>query len=201
MTTKFNVPYIFNPGVLVGRLPDKLFKKVQKAILDPRARTTPSLKHDLVGSISNEFITPDIPELVSFVGSMYEEWQKIYETDPAPYKIEPIWTNYMKAGEFNPNHSHPGALAVFVLWMQIPYDIEEEMAVGGYENPKYPAKNSCFEFTYSKLDGTIINKPIYVDKSYEGMIIMFPSTLMHCVYPFRTSDGERISIAGNIYPV
>jgi hypothetical protein len=201
MTTKFNVPYIFNPGVLVGRLPDKLFKKVQKTILDPRARTTPSLKHDLVGSISNEFITPDIPELVSFAGSMYEEWQKIYETEERAYKIEPIWTNYMKAGEFNPNHSHPGALAVFVIWMQIPYDIEEEMAVGGYENPKYPAKNSCFEFTYSRLDGTIINKPIYVDKSYEGMIIMFPSTLMHCVYPFRTSDGERISIAGNIYPV
>lgn len=200
MTTQFNVPYIFNPGVLVGRLPDKLFKKVQKGILDPKARTMPSLKADLVGSIANEFVTPHVPGFVEFIDSMYQEWRKVYETDSVPYKIEPIWTNYMRAGEFNPNHSHPGALAVFVIWMQIPYDIDEELRVGEYENKNYPAKNSCFEFTYSKLDGTIVNKPIYVDKSYEGMIVMFPSTLMHCVYPFRTSDGERISIAGNIYP-
>jgi len=28
---------------------------------------------------------------------------------------------------------------------------------------------------------------------------MFPSSMTHCVYPFFTSDKERISIAGNIY--
>lgn len=190
---------MFNPGVLVGRLPDKLFKRVKKAILDPRARTMPSMKGGLVGSIDNEFVTPDIPEFIPFVSEMYEEWRRIYETESVPYSIKSVWTNYMKAGEFNPNHGHPGALAAFVIWMQIPYDINEELTVGGYENKNHPAKNSCFEFIYSRLDGTIMTNPIYVDKSYEGMIIMFPSTLMHCVYPFRTSDGERISIAGNIY--
>jgi dolichol kinase len=45
-----------------------------------------------------------------------------------------------------------------------------------------------------------MNAPVFVDKSMEGTVTMFPSSMIHCVYPFRTSDGERISIAGNIYP-
>jgi hypothetical protein len=158
-----------------------------------------SLSHDLVGSIDDEFATPYVPEFIQYISEMYEEWRTTYCTEVAEYSIGPVWTNYMKKGEFNPNHSHPGALAVFVVWMQIPYDIEEEMNYSSYNNPNYSSKNSCFDFTYATLDGTIRNEAIFVDKNHEGTIMMFPSTLIHCVYPFRTSDGERISIAGNIY--
>jgi hypothetical protein len=37
-----------------------------------------------------------------------------------------------------------------------------------------------------------------VDKTFEGKIAFFPSKLSHCVYPFYSSDGIRISISGNI---
>ena len=37
-----------------------------------------------------------------------------------------------------------------------------------------------------------------VDKTWEGMMLMFPSKLHHSVYPFYTSDEKRISVSGNI---
>jgi hypothetical protein len=196
----FNVPYIYNPGVLTGRLPNHLLKKIKKAVNDPSARNQPGMTKDLVGSIREEYVTPEVPGLREYIDEMYSAWVDVYKTSPQEYTIDPIWTNYMKKGEFNPNHNHPGALAVFVIWVTIPYNIEDEVQFNEYNNPMYPAKNSCFEFTYTALDGRIINSPIYVDKTYEGMVSMFPSTMIHCVYPFYTSDEERISIAGNIYP-
>ena len=40
--------------------------------------------------------------------------------------------------------------------------------------------------------------PLFIDKTWEGTIVMFPSWLNHSVYPFYTSDDYRISISGNI---
>ena len=37
-----------------------------------------------------------------------------------------------------------------------------------------------------------------LDPSMEGYMVMFPSETQHCVYPFYTSDEERISISGNL---
>jgi len=37
-----------------------------------------------------------------------------------------------------------------------------------------------------------------VDKSWNGVILMFPSTTKHAVYPYYTTDKERITISGNI---
>lgn len=200
MKHTFSIPYLFNPGLLAGRLPNHLLKKVKKAVNDPKARTKQSMSNELVGSIKGEYVTPEIPELIDYIDNLYQAWVDTYKTPDVPYEISTIWTNYMKKGEFNPNHNHPNALAVFVIWITIPYDVQKEIEYDGWDNPKYPPKNSAFEFTYSTLDGRVVNAPVFVDKSMEGTITMFPSSLLHCVYPFRTSDEERISIAGNIYP-
>ena len=40
---------------------------------------------------------------------------------------------------------------------------------------------------------------VYVDKEFEGKILMFPAGLSHCVYPFYTSNKKRITSSGNIY--
>jgi hypothetical protein len=46
--------------------------------------------------------------------------------------------------------------------------------------------------------GRIVQNRIEVDKSWEGTMIMFPSSLHHMVHPFYTSDEYRISISGNL---
>jgi hypothetical protein len=195
----FIIPSLFNPGLLAGKLPEPLFSRVKEAVTNPEVKKTRPVTEHLVGTIRHEYSTPEIPGLRDYIHEMYSTWKNIYKTPDVPYTIDPIWTNYMRKGEFNPNHMHPGALAVFVIWVNIPYDLQKELSYNDYNNPNYPPKNSCFEFTYSTYEGKIISSPVFVDKSMEGTITMFPATLTHCVYPFFTSEGERISIAGNIY--
>ena len=37
-----------------------------------------------------------------------------------------------------------------------------------------------------------------MEKDIEGYMVMFPSRLMHQVFPFYESDKERITISGNV---
>ena len=37
-----------------------------------------------------------------------------------------------------------------------------------------------------------------MEKEAEGYLVMFPSRLLHQVFPFYKSTGERISISGNV---
>lgn len=200
----FYVPYLFNPGILAAKMPESLLSKVKEIVTNPDAKKITidqygrTARQTLVGSIKQEFFTPNIQELNKFINEMYTEWKSVYKTSGLPYKIETMWTNYMKKGEFNPNHIHPNTLAVFVIWVTIPYNIEDELEYDGYESETEPSRNSAFEFTYTTYSGEIRTSTIYVNKEMEGTVCMFPGTLRHCVYPFYTSDEERISISGNI---
>lgn len=114
-----------------------------------------------------------------------------------PYDINKPWVNFQKKHEFNPLHKHAGMYS-FVLWIQIPYLIEDEMDSPSVvdSNTKRPG---CFEFAYTATMGQIKTHAILADKKLENHMIIFPSTMMHCVYPFYTSDDYRISVAGNYF--
>jgi len=99
------------------------------------------------------------------------------------------WINVQERGEYIPNHDHEGVLS-YSIWMTIPYDIEQELA-----NSKFA---STFQFSYLSIVGDQLDHTIAVDKSMEGTLMMFPSNLKHCVYPFYTTENRRLSISGNI---
>lgn len=103
------------------------------------------------------------------------------------------WINIQLKNQFIPNHNHNGLLS-YVIWVNIPYDIDKE------RNEKIKGRNhaSCFEFSYQNILGYTVQKLFKVSKDDEGTLMIFPSRLTHCVYPFYTSDDKRISISGNI---
>ena len=106
------------------------------------------------------------------------------------------WINFQKKHEFNPFHRHSGVFS-FVYWTQIPYNIEDEMNLEFVKNSTKPCA-SCFSLYYSSLIGEMLERPFNLDKKDEGMFVIFPSKMNHSVYPFYTSNEERISISGNI---
>ena len=59
-------------------------------------------------------------------------------------------------------------------------------------------KAGHFCFLYSGPDGRVLSEDIPVDKKYEGKMALFPASLNHQVYPFYTSDEQRITISGNV---
>ena len=120
------------------------------------------------------------------------------ESDNNNLKVESVWLNMQKKLEVNPLHNHDGTLS-FVAWLYIPFKLEDERNMPNCKNSRTVELASTFQFVYNTALGTIANCPMFVESGWEGKIVMFPSKLLHMVYPFQTSDDYRISIAGNLY--
>jgi hypothetical protein len=112
------------------------------------------------------------------------------------YKAGDSWVNFQRKGEFNPLHSHSGNFS-YVLWVKIPYTIEEEKAATSYVAEDRNC-SGCFTFQYTDVLGSINPWQVPADKSYEGTMILFPALMNHSVHPFFSSDEYRISISGNL---
>lgn len=158
------------------------------------------LNDTLAGNIEQEYQTPKgreilQPHLISLVDEYFECSKQRHECPH--WHIGDVWMNFQKKHEYNPLHNHNGNLS-FVLWVQIPYELKNELSLPNCVNSNTPT-NSSFVFTYTNLKGEVISDQLNIDKSWEGSIIMFPSCLNHMVYPFYTSDEYRISMSGNIF--
>lgn len=184
-----------NPGVLRTKLPDDIFNQLKADALADADNKIP-YNHNLVGQINGEYEIKVRPYFERIINDMWIEYRNRFDyCHLKPYNIpETSWINVQKKHEFNPVHHHDGAVA-WVIWLQIPYDLKEELSLFS------SAKNqdaSLFNFYYNTLTGTQDNHPLPIDKEWEGTMVMFPAMLKHSVHPFYTTDVPRISIAGNI---
>lgn len=188
-----------------SKIPDdilSLLKKESNYILKNEDQTIKYNKH-LAGNIEKEFslekykkiLEPIIYKLAYEFIEHSDDDNCLCDKDANLY-LKDIWINFQKKYEFNPLHDHSGIFS-FVLWIQIPYDLEEELNLANSKNSRVPS-NSLFEFVFADFMGKVGTSRIYVDKSYEGTIMLFPSSINHLVYPFYTSDEYRISISGNL---
>ena len=154
---------------------------------------------ELAGNLEKEYSTHKSQEILKpYLISLANEFHKhLEENEHYPqWDIKDLWINFQKKYEYNPLHDHDGVLS-FVLWVQIPYNLKDELSHPNCINSNTPS-NSLFEFVYTDFMGKLVHNKIEVDKSWEGTMIMFPSFLNHMVSPFYTSDDYRISISGNL---
>ena len=116
-----------------------------------------------------------------------------------PMALNQMWVNFQKKYEFNPIHFHSGLFS-FIVFLQIPYDLEEEDKVFPFVHHTGKATSRLsFLVTHghSYLTG-VRDIRINVDKSFEGKMLLFPASLQHLVYPFYTSEDYRITVSGNL---
>ena len=160
---------------------------------DPRDLVIPNL-YDIV------FNQVDNPKMFDFISMELENIYKrigLENVRLEPY-LTKLWVNFQKKGEFQPIHNHSGVFS-FVIWMDIPYHSKDE---GNLPTAKTSNKNhrgGNFSFVFS--DGTrrsVREHVIEMSPEMNGHCCFFPSDLSHQVYPFYTSDKDRISISGNI---
>lgn len=194
-------------GYLECTLPFPYFNKL---LININNRVNGSkANHRLAGQIENEedlsldLIPENVKKIIKNGCHQYVEifgLKEIKKFRNYDFQFESSWINFQKKGEYNPIHNHTGSL-VFVIWLQIPYNLEDE-----YNHPSSINSNSksasLFEFANISnqfTDG--INSSIKIDKTYEGKMIIFPSDMDHTVYPFFTSDEYRISMSGNLHLV
>lgn len=182
-----------------GKLPNDTLNEVKD--LCENYHNDPNLKRynsNLAGFIQDEYLlTDEIKNLV--MPHIYEGANSLFEQSSMKWSLNSGWVNYQKKYEINPLHNHTGLLS-FVIWINIPYNLDEELNLPYVKDSTIRKSATAFTFVYSNIHGTLCQQPFRIDKRGEGKFVVFHSQLHHMVYPFYTSDGHRISIAGNIEP-
>tara|TARA_R100000315_G_C5181736_1_gene105441 strand:- start:174 stop:776 length:603 start_codon:yes stop_codon:yes gene_type:complete len=179
-------PLLFHTTILPGHL-----KKLRSI-----CRKDPKLDHrkSLAGIIQHEYtielrdyLEIMVPYLSDF-NQAAKEWYSFKKG--ADIVVTSAWVNYMKAGEFNPPHIHTGCDFSSVLFLDIPEELKKENKayVGTASGP------GCIQFLSGEPSKYSIHQKTFFPN--EGDFFMFPGSLRHLVYPFK-SDIERISIAAN----
>lgn len=194
-----------NIGIVEIKLSDEQFNYVKQCIENKGE----SLKKTLVGNIDNSYRLEDKDNW--FFNNVCKDAMQCYkdcfvnlgETVPTTknhdYVLDAWWVNYQKKHEFNPLHDHTGVYS-FVIWVKIPteHEHQHELSIAKGVNPFGGSVAGDFAFHYTNIIGRqstfVYNMGGYV----EGSMVLFPSELRHCVYPFYECDEERVSISGNI---
>ena len=160
----------------------------------------------LAGHLLHQYQLDNIPELNSFVidlATMYDRHHRLSSSFSKVFSkkvklsADRSWINFQGPTEYNPVHGHSGLIS-WVIWVKIPYNRIEEAECFPDRKPE-DVLNGDFQFIYTNHLGRITTSQLALDKEYEGKIVLFPSTMMHAVYPFYTVDSYRVSVAGNIY--
>lgn len=201
-------------GFLECIVPDKVMQALKLEIdqmVDTNFTNADKHNYELAGAIEKEYKLKEcVPVVESFASMMVNDYWAKFNSDNKNFKhalmknnqgTPDLWVNFQKKHEYNPLHTHGGLLS-FVIWYQVPYDIEEERKLPFYQNLNdCSAGEFCFAYPDPYNAGGVSTHKIVVDKSKEGHMIIFPASLRHQVYPFYTSDDYRISVSGNLIPV
>lgn len=177
-------PLLFSTNI-ENSISEKLLKNFNKS--------RNSYKKELANTIKEEFefdknlFSEEIKPYLSTYLSVAENWynRKICKE----IQITHCWINFMKKNEFIPLHDHNTDLSS-VLYLKVPEKIEEDEIE--FLN-KFGGPGSII-FKYGENKNLNITTTIFKPKKND--LLIFPSSLIHLVYPFKFED-ERISIATN----
>jgi|TARA_R100001594_G_scaffold7640_1_gene20509 hypothetical protein len=150
---------------------------------------------ELAGVLKNQFHYRDKAKFQKFMEGTFnvynhamQRWKN--EKTPSTYFLEKLWINFQGPNEFNPPHSHGGALS-FVIFLKIPIELRAE-------NQNYKGLSAGpggITFLYGETeDRCITNHSVFPEV---GDMYVFPAWVKHWVYPFST-DCTRISVSGNV---
>tara|TARA_R100000963_G_C4619625_1_gene87524 strand:+ start:227 stop:856 length:630 start_codon:yes stop_codon:yes gene_type:complete len=191
-----------NSGWLEIKLSKEILNHLNKAIKKKKQ----NYNHKLVGHIEGSYILEDkdnwffktvlLKCITEYISKFGGHVVPITFTRDCPYVLNSLWVNYQKKHQFNPVHHHTGAFS-FVIWIKIPTSHKKESKVSFVKHANLTSASS-FTFLYSNILGHLQYFEYKLEPQDEGTMLFFPSRLNHAVYPFYTSNKNRISISGNI---
>jgi len=162
------------------------------------------MNDELVGNLLYEYeLTKTYDHIQNLITPCIWEYNNIFNypnnlevlKEAKMLKLDRPWVNIMQKHEYNPIHNHSGVMS-FVIWMKVPYTMEEEKAAKPYV-PKHSNIAGHFALHYVDTLGYIKTETIPVDSSYNGVMCLFPASMHHSVFPYYSSDDYRVTVAGN----
>ena len=171
----------------------ELFLKEAKASNEDATSTLAGILHKEVNLRDKDKFKKFFEQYFSLYNHALSTWvldlAVTHEINPK-YYLNRLWCNFQRPNDFNPPHSHSGALS-FVIYIQIPEELRKENAAF----KGLSAGPGGVTFTYGDVEVNSIGHHSVFPQ--EGDMFIFPAWLKHWVYPFK-SDCTRISISGNV---
>ena len=190
----------FGPRVMKSSVPQNIIDIINNkanAILNDDTKSKDlDYSANLAGNVKKEVALSlgEVKSLETIVNKLVTEYiMKTVGNQFNPENTNMTYTSWVVsqyAGDFNPVHIHDSQLSG-VLFLKLPPNYEEE-----YRREDHYPSVGCLEFVGSVPN--TFSKHSWMCKPTIGDLYLFPSWLLHQVYPFR-SDGERRSMAFNIH--
>ena len=191
----------WGPCLMGTKCPDN----VVSYLLDAKNKIDEDARSTLAGHIEKElffkqehkrfFIEHTKHIFSKYIDILTTEWNPMAKMQFDTMELDKFWINTMKAGEFNPMHTHSGQIS-FVIFIKVDPEINEEhkTTICNHSGP------GVLEFHY----GQYMKNEIGLIHRYEvfpevGDMFVFPAYLQHMVVPFKSKNAERISCSGNIF--
>ena len=204
----FEVAKHFGPFMASIELPEEvvvnLTKMTDKLLKNPN---TPSHGHQLAGVIHDEkriyqqdFIDAGVNDMLEGCVRTYVYESIIRHGVPQDATVESqinsAWIVSQYENEYNPAHNHTGCEISGVLYLKVP-DIKGRRKIPSKEQKRDNDGDIVFPYmSESQREGEVLSKGILQATPTRGLMLIFPSWLLHTVYPF-IGEGERRSIAFN----
>tara|TARA_A100001515_G_scaffold91598_1_gene73032 strand:+ start:2798 stop:3445 length:648 start_codon:yes stop_codon:yes gene_type:complete len=192
----------FGPTIMKFTLPDALIADFNAACDEISKSEELKNKLDfsnyLVGKVRQEFLIPDNvidKHLTYFYNCLGAYYKFMFESglvrkEKTNAKKLSGWFVRSFAGDFNPCHVHNGCNMSCVGYLKLP-DWEAEKKADSQDN--CPCVG-LIDFIYGSV--TPMQRHNWSAEPKIGDFYLFPSNLVHTVYPFK-SDGERRSFSIN----
>jgi len=186
----------WGPFVLKTKLSDYIIKE----LLIQGKKTKQSYNRSLAGHLDNQFLYSVqaqnwfYKEITPILQAYREGHCKYHGVESLNVELsfDDLWINYMKAGDFNPMHTHGGDYS-FVIFLQVPDKLKQEMR--DFKGTSAKPGMLMFEYTQQAKPRWATTGTAIAPET--GDMYIFPALLQHWVAPFK-SKVERISVSGNI---
>ena len=169
---KYHVQWLKSPGYLMAEVPSPVVAELRKSMYELEKSSENDARDSLRGHLEEEWTLPLTKEIKSFTRCLSYEYvnqfgfqpalgmaERMHDINNSDVELKRLWVNYQKKYDFNPLHIHSGIFS-FVIWVQIPYDLEEE-------RKRYPKtsgnETASFMFQYNTALGGLDTAYINVD--------------------------------------
>lgn len=204
-TTDFKMLKPFGPHIAMLKSPSDVTGKMIELtdeILEDEKRV--DWGGHLVGNIKEEpWVSNEKLEkaglLSYFNGMLYNYvWNSLrgdgIEVDQLEVKLDHMWVVSQYENEYNPIHFHTYCDLSSVMWLKIP---EMDQRAKNGKLPAYKTqRDGNIEFVYKTACPGALERGSISFAPEPGAMALFPSNLLHTVYPFQ-GEGERRSVAFN----
>ena len=188
----------FGPSIAKITIPSEIIsgmnKYVEEVIEDEKRSKDLNYGNQLAGNVQQEFLLDlEFMKKINwgeFLGKVCQEWiNKEHNISIKKFEIISSWIVRQFENEYNPIHYHDGHISG-VGYLKVPDDMGKTIQ-----------KNKSVQHNGKLIlvDGSkkFLCNPTYIITPKVGDFYLFPSYMMHTVYPFSKTLEERRSVSFN----